>query len=36
MEFFRKHQKAFIIVMGTCFLLWTFGSMLYMAVALMK
>gem|GEM_PF-1750107 len=33
MEFFRKHQKAFIIVMTVTFLVWTFGAMVFMVWA---
>lgn len=28
MEFFRKHQKVFIAIIGVTFIAWTLGMML--------
>ena len=32
MEFFRKNRKVIILTITFCFLLWTFGSMLFIVL----
>ena len=33
MEFFRNNKKVIISAIIVCFLVWTFGAMLFMVIA---